>query len=140
MAITMLRKKVVFKTLNMTIDALLEKFPDMKIILGGDFNITVNDDVDRWASSHKENSLMIDFMNERGLIDMWRVSNPNTKEFTWKNKSGSLQLRIDMWIISESLSYSDCKVEITLTPLMDHKAILLTLNMSHRVHKKTSAY
>lgn len=83
---------------------------------------------------------MIDFMNERGLIDIWRVSNPNTKEFTWKKKYGSLQSRTDMWLISESLSYSDCKVEITPTPQTDHKAILPTLNMSHRVHEKTSAY
>lgn len=94
----MLRKiRSCFKTLNTTIDALLEKMPDMKIILGRDFNVTVNDDVDRWPSRHKENSFMIDFMNERDLIDIWRVSNPHTKEFTWKNKCGSLQLRIEMW-------------------------------------------
>ena len=59
-----------FETLNSIIDALLEKFSDRKIILGGDFNVTVNDDVDRWPSRHKENPLMIDFMNERGVIDV----------------------------------------------------------------------
>lgn len=94
--------------------------PHVHYNLVGDLNVTVNDDIDRWPSRHKENSRMIDFMNERDLIDIWRVS--NTKEFTW-------QLRIDMWLISASLSYSDCKVEITLTPLTDPKAILLTLNM-----------
>ena len=133
--------KELFENLNTDIDALLERFSDLKIILGGDFNITVNDEVDRWPSRHKENSFIIDFMNERGLIDIWRVCNPNIKEFTWGNKTGSLQSRIDFWLISESLTYSHCKVEIMPTPLTDHKAIFLTLNMSlDKEHKRTPAY
>lgn len=39
--------KELFETLNSNIVALSGKFPDIKIILGGDFNITMNDGVDR---------------------------------------------------------------------------------------------
>ena len=133
--------KTLLETLNNIIDALLRKFSDMKVILGGDFNLTINDDVDRWPRRHKKNSVMFDFMNGLNLIDIWRINNPKTKEFTWKNNSGSLQSRIDFWLISESLPYALCTAEIIPTPLSDHKAILLTLNMSlDKVNKRTPAY
>ena len=52
------------------------------------------------------------------------------KELTWTNKTGSLQPRIDFWLVSESLSHLQCKAEIIPTPLTDHKAILLTIQFS----------
>lgn len=44
----------------------------MKIILGGDFNSTVNDQIDQWPRRNNNgNSIMVEFMNERNLMDIW---------------------------------------------------------------------
>lgn len=130
-----------FEMLTSNIDALSERFSGMKIILGGDFNATINDSFDRWPNRNKENSTLIDFMNETGLTDVWRINNPNSKEFTWKNNSGSLQSRIDFWLVSESLPHTCCKADIIPTPLTDHKAIILNVNgPSNNMNKRTPAY
>uniref|UniRef100_A0A3B5LM02 Zinc finger protein 346 n=1 Tax=Xiphophorus couchianus TaxID=32473 RepID=A0A3B5LM02_9TELE len=80
-------------------------------------------------------------MNERSLIDIWRVNNSNTVHFTWKNKAGSQQSRINLWLISDSLQHSNCKAEIIQAPLTDHKGILLQDCMSlDRTTKRNPAY
>lgn len=67
---------------------------------------------------------------ERGLVDIWRINNPSSREFTWKNKAGMLQSRIDFWLVSECFTNLQCTTEIIPTPLTDHKTILLTLQLS----------
>lgn len=62
-----------------------------------------------------------------------------------KNSPGTTALvlynRIDFWLISESLPYSFCKAEISPSPLTDHKAIILFLNLSlDKVNKRAHAY
>ena len=38
------------------------------------------------------------------MVDIWRFKNPTAKEFTWKNKHGTLQSRIDYWLVSDTLT------------------------------------
>lgn len=90
---------------NEKIESLISKFANLKILLGGDWNYSLNNMMDRWPSKSQEsNNYMLDFMNERNLIDIWRLKNPTIKEFSWKNRSGSSQSRIDYWLISDPLS------------------------------------
>lgn len=87
--------------------------------------------LDRWPKKSDANtSYLLDFINERDLIDIWRYKNPTVKEFTWKNRSGSLQLHIDYWLISDPLSEYVSTVKMLPTPLTDHKTIFLDLCMS----------
>lgn len=80
-------------------------------------------------------------MNERGLIDMWRVNNPNTTTFTWKNKSGLQHSRIYFWLISDSLQRSNCEAEIAQAPLTDHKAVMSSVRIAlDRMNKRNPAY
>ena len=77
-------------SINTKIDSLISKYADLKIIFGGDYNCALKD-IDRWPiKSNENNAYLLDFINERDLIDIWRYKNPGVKEFTWKNKSGSL--------------------------------------------------
>ncbi|KAJ0057889.1 hypothetical protein NL108_003036 [Boleophthalmus pectinirostris] len=69
--------KKLFHDLNTAIESILERFSDLKIILGGDFNCTPSDDVDRYPSKNNVNVYLTEFMNERGLIDIWRTNNPH---------------------------------------------------------------
>jgi hypothetical protein len=58
-------------------------------------------------------------------VDIWRERFPNDLEFTWANKSGSRQSRIDYWLISKCMSNFDLNVGIQCTPLTDHKTIFI---------------
>lgn len=55
--------------LSSHIRSTIKRFGDVKIVLGGDFNVTTNDEIDRFPSRKKENSFLLDFMSVNGLTD-----------------------------------------------------------------------
>ncbi len=82
----------------------LTKFPNAYILLGGDFNITL-DGVDRWPpGSYSNMNVKLKMLMQRfDLIDAWRVKHLNSIAFTWCNNSRSKQSRIDLWLVSHTL-------------------------------------
>lgn len=79
---------------------------NFKIILGGDFNLTLDKNLDcSGGNPVYKNSIKIleDIMLEHDLIDIWRIRNPDCKRFTWRQKSPLIQRRLDYWLISNSL-------------------------------------
>jgi len=44
-----------------------------------------------------------DIMLEYTLIDIWRVHNPDKRQFTWRQKNPIIQRHIDYWLISDDL-------------------------------------
>ncbi len=65
----------------------LAKFPDAHILLGGDFNITLDNVIDRWPPGSCTNmNVKLNMLMQRfDLIDAWRVKHPHTRAFTWCN-------------------------------------------------------
>lgn len=110
----------------------LVRFPNALILLGGDFNIILDGSIDKSPPSQRNNSdsYLTDFIRRFKLIDIWREKNPNSRLYTWSNKSGSRQSRLDYWLISDSLNKDYVDVSICPTPLTDHKAICISLNIS----------
>jgi len=108
----------------------LSKFPSAYIIFGGDFNITLNNQIDRWPpgkNSSTSRQLLL-LMDRYDLIDIWREKFPDDSGFTWSNKNLSNSSRIDYWLISKALNKEDISVSVHPTPLTDHKAILIRIN------------
>lgn len=103
------------------------KFPNAFFILGGDFNVSFNNSLDRYPpkSTVCSSSALLDLIDKFEMVDIWRERFPNNLEFTWANKSGSRQSRIDYWLISKSMSNFDPGVGIQCTPLTDHKTIFI---------------
>lgn len=100
-------------SVNSKTESIISTFADLKIIFGGDWNHSINTMLDRWTNKcNTSNSYLLDFMNERYLIDIWTYKNPTVKEFAWRNRSGSLQSRIDHWSISDPLSESVSTVKM----------------------------
>ena len=69
------------------------------IILGGDFNLVLvvqNDKKEGRLTAHK-NSLkeVQNIKNSLDLIDIWRVSNPDIKRFTWRRSKPEIHCRLD---------------------------------------------
>lgn len=99
----------------------LAKFPDAHILLGGDFNITLDNTNDRWppGSSTNTNVKLKLLMQRFDLID-GKLS--ILRAFTWCNNSRSKQSRIDLWLVSHTPE-DNLSNNTLSTPLTDHKAI-----------------
>ncbi len=112
---------------------LLTKYPNSFLIFGGDFNVALDNILDRWPpkSPDKSNLYLKTFMERFSLVDSWRETHPSQKRFTWCNNSLSKQSRIDLWLISRDLS--NTLSDITPSPLSDHKCISIFISFSDTV-------
>ena len=95
------------------LSSLLENFDvalDKKLILAGDFDLFLNSKLDvneGKAPIKKKKSLakLIQLKESYGLSDIWRIRNPVTSTFTFRQKhcTGFIQRRLDYIFISNSL-------------------------------------
>lgn len=108
------------------------KFPDAVICIGGDFNITPDNNLDRFPprQSTSPNLKLKMFMEKLDLVDIWREKFPNTKSYTWGNKSRSRLSRLDYWLVPYSFKDYNVSVSILPSPLTDHHTILLSTPLS----------
>ena len=79
---------------------------DNPIIVGGDFNIILDPDLDgRGRNNKKKDSAKLaqDMHLDFDLVDIWRIRNPTASRFVWHQKTPVKQRRLDYWLISDSL-------------------------------------
>lgn len=103
-----------------------------RIILGGDFNLAHDLWLDRSppkANCHCYEEVISDLISELHLTDYWRWSNPHKSQFTWFSSSNKAQCsRLDYWLISNNLINNVSKCDISVSPLTDHCAVLLSFS------------
>ena len=95
---------------------------DKRIILGGDFNVTMDPDLDCLGGNPvlKDSVKCVeDILMNYDLVDIWRIRNPDIKKFTCRQKSP---------IISDSLQDDVEKVDIVTAIRKDHSAIALEID------------
>ncbi len=119
-------------SLDAKLTILTQKYLNAHLIIGGDFNIVLNESLDRWPPGKPSlaNSSLKTLMNKYDLYDVWREKFPRDRVYTWSNKDGSRQSRLDYWLVSNSLDKDSITVDLLPTPLTDHKAVLLNVNLS----------
>ena len=103
----------------------------IKIIIGGDFNVTLDSDVDcAGGNPSNKNSIknIRDICLDFDLVDIWRIRNPDTKRFTWRQKKPLIQRRLDYWLISDVCQDDIEKSDIISSINSDHSAIFLHFN------------
>lgn len=65
---------------------------------------------------------------EHVLVDVWRVHNPESENFTWRQKNPLIQRRLDYCFISDSLQDDVVKTDI-ITAINTHNlAVVLGVN------------
>ena len=78
------------------------------IIIGGDFNCPLNPEIDKKGgiiSQRKSVTACIDCLqNQLDLVDIWRIKNPDKRNFTWSQKSQRIFCHLDYWLISNNLN------------------------------------
>ena len=76
----------------------------VEIIIGGDYNCTLNNAMDRHNCTSNIDIGQIDLKNVMGnfdLEDIWRRRNPDVKQFSWEGRGK--KSRIDYFLVSKSL-------------------------------------
>ena len=118
----------------------LEEFNENKIIIG-DFNVTLNDDLDRYTSTRnktvhiptkiKSRQVIKGIQEEYFLTDIWRERNIDTLCFSWsKRNPGLIASRIDYALVSQGLSESVINSTYIPAYRTDHAAFFLAIENS----------
>ena len=70
-------------------------------------NILMNVELDRDGGNPRYNVNVMNqvyiFLESCDLIDIWRLRNPNTRQFTWRQKTLLIQSHLDYWFASDIL-------------------------------------
>ena len=107
-------------------------------IIAGDLNTTLDPNWDRVGYTRDEHwrsrAIINDWAedeNGNGMLDAYRVFNPELREFTWRNKSLSQQARLDYILVSENLVFALKKCQIIHHPweITDHSSVLASFQM-----------
>ena len=97
----------------------IDLFGNENVIIGGDFNVVQNYDLDTYKYKTKNNTRaqkrLAEIVQGIGYIDIWREMNPNRKLFTWKG-SQSKRSRLDYFLVNESLQ-TLCRQAVSYTHL-----------------------
>jgi len=71
-----------------------------QIIIGGDFNCHLDSSLDNLGGRIESKSSVKkinEIMTANDLIDIWRIRNPDKKQFTWTQKKPLIRRRLDYW-------------------------------------------
>ena len=109
-------------------------------MIGGDFNCTLSEQDKKGGNPSNRKHTIVEEINKLcnlyDLDDIWRSLNPDTEEFTWRNKSFKIQCRLDFFPISKKLNDLTNKCKIVYAPKTDHSATLIYLKSNEMRQKK----
>ena len=117
---------------------------EYKILIGGDFNILMNMQLDYFgskiATKTKSRETLKGILDKFDLIDIWRKRNPNKKQFTFRKKNPVVQTRLDYIFVSSTLENDVKKCDILASVTPDHSGISLSLGDSNLNHAYGKSY
>ena len=104
-----------------------------KHILIGDFNLVLNNELDRFDSvynNHKSAKILKEMMEEMYLTDVWRDRNPDAKQYSWYRVRDAIMQkgsRIDNAIVSRGIDRNVQLIMYIGGMQSDHRALILTV-------------
>ena len=100
--------------------------------MGGDFNLVLDVDKDKkggLARTHKKWLEVInDFSENLNLIDAWRVLNPESSRFTWRQKP-EIHYRRDFFLVNQPTFCNTVGADISPGYKTDHSIITLQISL-----------
>ena len=107
----------------------LDEEHDYRVIAGGDFNFIQGTvlDSDNGSPSLNTTSIaeLVQLQDSRDLIDIWRIRNPYTKRFTFRQKTPLIHRRLDYFLILDILQENVKNVDVLPAIYTDHSSIIL---------------
>ena len=113
----------------------LEDYTGCNIIIGGDFNVCLNPNLDKQGGAKVKQSAwakqIYEMAETNDLIDVWRTFNEDKRRFTWRSftKNGRVSSRLDFWLISSHLMFDVENTVIEPSIKTDHSLIKINLNL-----------
>lgn len=108
---------------------LVESIPNDFKVASGDFNLVLDNKLDKRGGLEHAHKNAIEFlknyMANEGLIDIWREQHTNEFKFTWHNETTSV--RLDFFLISETLRNRVVNTDIKASYISDHSMPTLTI-------------
>ncbi len=111
--------------------------PDIETIVSGDYNCTLNSELDRLNCIGSRDIGQIDLknvMNTFDLEDVFRRRNPHDRVYSWKR--GNKASRIDYFLVSRSLDNQVDMVSYKICPFSDHSIVNLQMRITETKHGK----
>ena len=111
-----------------------ERYHNKNVIFAGDINLFFNRKLESSGGNPivkiRSISKIFNLLEDFDLCNIWRIRNPKTKQFTFRQKhfSGVIQRRLDYLFISNSLQESIGKIEILNSLQSDHSPIKCCFN------------
>ena len=110
----------------------IESLPNDKRIIGGDFNLVLNVDIDKKGGNSttntKSQALINDWMDDTELVDIWRFHHPDSRVYSWCRKRPTpLFCRLDFFLVSFGISGKIKSSNISPGFRCDHSLILIDL-------------
>lgn len=116
------------------LNTLQDIYSSQYIILGGDFNLILNKELDSVNYLHHNNPKsrqeVDNLMNTLNLKDVFRENYPDSRMFTWRRRNPIKQARLDFFLISESLLPKILSVKSENSYRSDHSPVILSCKTS----------
>ena len=91
-----------------TVNGIITDNDNPHTIICGDWNLVLDVRLDCFNYVNINNPLarqrVLDLCNQVNLIDPWRIQNPESKKYTWRQNSPLKQSRLDFFLISSELN------------------------------------
>ena len=120
----------------------LEELGNCEMVIGGDFNLTLNDNLDRSVTARYKPNATVKLQNcmiQCELMDVWHTLNPTKVEFSWtRNNPTFVGSRIDFFLCNYGLVNKLLEIQYSPFIKSDHAAVQMVLNFS--VHKRRHGY
>ena len=121
-----------------TLETFVRENEDKNIIIGGDFNTVLNPDIDKKngnIDTHKKcRNKLNSFLDSCNFCDIWRVFNPDKKQYTWhSNSKPPIFCRLDFFLISNHMVNFTSSCSIKSGYKSDHSIVTLTLSFNKSI-------
>ena len=121
------------------IDNIIGDQGDLPIVIAGDWNLVIDQELDTYGyrriNHPRARSKVLEILNQRNLIDIYRVRHREKRRYTWRVINPEVkQARLDFFLVSEELGGMTVNVDILPGYRTDHSLIGLTLNYTEQ-HK-----
>ncbi|MBN3281143.1 YTX2 protein, partial [Polyodon spathula] len=109
------------------------------VVVGGDFNCTVNFNIDRNNDEpHPQSSRELAALLESSdLVDIWRCLHPSSRQYTWSQYHTDCvyRARLDRFYTSKNDLNKFIKARIIPSSLSDHHCLLITVLIQSEPHR-----
>ena len=123
-------RKDFFLSLSNSIKSLKET----NIIICGDFNCVLDNDLDIISGEKHANSVVKSFSNlvsDNDLYDSWRMFHPAVKEFSWSRCNPFVARRLDYILTNPNCFNKTIESSLVSVPFSDHRGCYIHLKLTH---------